>query len=102
MTPEQQQLHALGIANATRTQMAQACQEVRTGQLTLAKALEDPRAQATPVGRLLCAQRAWGPTKAQGLLNHLFIYPTRRVKDLTANQRNSLLEYAPLFGPVKR
>ena len=95
----EQSLHALRIANQTRIGASVLRAELAAKVITLEKALEDPRAQCMPVGRLLTAQPAWGPTKAHALLNYHHIWPTRRVRDLTPRQRQMIVEKAPSFGP---
>jgi hypothetical protein len=90
----EQSMAALQIAQKARMEMAVVRQQLLVGEITLAEALVDERAGAIPVGRLLCSQRQWGPVKAHTLLNRLMIWPTRRVRDLTANQRRMILEAA--------
>lgn len=88
----EQSMEALRIAQTARLEMAVVRQQLQVGEITLAEALEDSRAQCIPIGRLLCSQRQWGPVKAQTLLNRCLIWPTRRVRDLTDNQRRLILE----------
>jgi hypothetical protein len=92
MVDQAQAFQALEVANRVRTDGAQALREIKAGALTVGEALDDPRAQGIQVGRLLTAQRAWGPTKANKLLNRHGIWPTRRVRDLTKRQRRVLRE----------
>jgi hypothetical protein len=87
-----QQMEALEIANRVRFGGIHVRQEVTAGLITVAEALEDPRAGSMPIGRLLCAQRAWGPTKAHRLLNGLSIWPTRKVRELTERQKRLIAE----------
>jgi hypothetical protein len=92
MSPTEQRLSALEIANVVRTNGAAVLREIRVGVLTVGEAFDDPRAQGLAVGRVLTAQKRWGPTKANKLLNRHSIWPTRRVRDLTARQRRVLRE----------
>lgn len=87
MADQAQALRALEIANTSRLGAAEVRREIAAGVLTVDRALEDPRAQCMPIGRLLCARRGWGPTKVNRLLNLHRIWPTRQVRDLTARQR---------------
>jgi len=92
----EQSLHALRIANQARIGASVLRGELAARVITLERALEDPRAQCMPVSRLLTAQPGWGPRKANDLLNRNFIWPTRKVRDLTANQKRLIA------GQVKR
>jgi hypothetical protein len=94
VSDQAQAMQALLIANTNRLGAAEVRREVAAGVLTIDQALEDPRAQCMPIGRLLCARRGWGPTKANQLLNLHRIWPTRRVRDLTARQRRIIAEAA--------
>jgi hypothetical protein len=87
-----QQLQALAIANRVRSDGVAVQREIAAGTLTVVDALEDPRASGLHVGRLLCAQRGYGPGKAHRLLGSLGIWPTRRVRDLTERQRKLIAE----------
>lgn len=89
---------ALDLANRIRLDGAAVIREIHAGLLTVTDALDDPRAQALPIGRVLTAQRAWGPTKANKLLNAHYIWPTRRVRDLTPRQRRVLVDASSLGG----
>ncbi len=79
---------ALERANQARIHGQQIRIEVATGLLTLTDALDDPRAQAVPIGRLLLAQRNWGKARTDALCKRLSLWPMRRVRDLTAHQRH--------------
>jgi hypothetical protein len=87
-----QQLEALQIANRVRFDGMHVRQEVTAGVITVEQAFNDPRAERMQVGRLLCAQRGWGPSRVHRLLNTLMVWPTRRVGDLTERQRARILE----------
>lgn len=82
-----QRVQALTIANAARLAGVKVKADLHAGVITLAEALEDPRAQHAQIGQLLSAQRAWGETKTNALLGSLYVFPTRRVRDLTARQK---------------
>jgi hypothetical protein len=82
-----QAVEALRLANNVRCRGAVLRQEIADGVLTVAEALDDPRAQAMPIGRLVLAQPLWGPQKASGLFRRLEMWPQRRVRDLTDRQR---------------
>jgi hypothetical protein len=90
VSPTEQRQAALERANRARIDGAAVRRELAAGDLTVAQALEDPRAQRLQIGRLLTAQRGWGPTKANRLLNQHRIFPTRRVGALTPRQRDVL------------
>jgi hypothetical protein len=92
VSDQAQAMQALLIANTNRLAAAQVRREIAAGVLTVGQALEDPRSGCMPISRLLTAQRAWGPKKASRLLNSHGIWPTRRVRDLTARQRLVLRE----------
>lgn len=99
MSPTEQRFEALKMANEVRLGGAALKRELMAGDISLADALEDPRAQFVQVGQLLCAQRGWGPTKANKLLNSHRIYPTRRVRHLTPRQRRVV---GSVSRPVER
>jgi hypothetical protein len=92
MVEQAQAFQALELANRVRTDGAQVLREIKTGALRVGEAFDDPRAQGLPVGRVLTAQKRWGPAKANKLLNRHSIWPTRRVRDLTKRQRRVLRE----------
>lgn len=87
-----QQHDALKIANRVRTGGIVVRQEIAAGVLSIAEALDDPRAGHMTVGRVLGSRRYWGPSKAHALLRPLAIWPTRRVRDLTARQKGLIVE----------
>lgn len=90
-----QSLEALQRANANRMAAGEVRREVGCGLLPIYAALVDPRAGCMDIRRLLCAQRSWGPLKADTLLAGLGIHPTRKVRDLTDRQRNAIIEGTP-------
>lgn len=85
---------ALQIANRVRMDGAAVRHEITAGVLSIADALEDPRAAFMPIGRVLCAQVQWGPTRAHRLLTRMNppIWPNRRVRELTVRQRRAIVE----------
>jgi hypothetical protein len=87
-----QQHEALALANQVRIDGAHIRHELTAGLVTLEAGLHDTRAQFMPVGRLICTQRGWGPSKTHHLLGRLNIWPTRRVRDLTARQKAAIVE----------
>lgn len=87
-----QQSEALQLANQIRIAGSLVRAEIAAGLLTVEDALADPRAQVMPIGRLLCALPHWGPKKSSYLLNGAFIWPTRRVRDLTDRQKAVIVE----------
>lgn len=90
----EQSLHALKGANKARIDASVLRNEVAARILTVEQALEDPRSQCMPVSRLLTAQPWWGPKKANALLNRHFIFPTRKIRDLTPRQRSLIAKAA--------
>src|SRR3954453_6069931 len=82
-----QRREALEIANRCRLAGAQVRREIPAGTLSLADALDDPRAQQSPIGRLVLAQPRGGECKASRLFRRLEMWPQRRVRDLTDRQR---------------
>jgi hypothetical protein len=82
-----QRRQALEIANRCRLAGSQVRREIAAGTLSLADALDDPRAQQSPIGRLVLAQPRWGEQKASRLFRRLEMWPQRRVRDLTDRQR---------------
>lgn len=91
-----QNMHALGLANQARLDAVAIKAEIRTGQILVSVALEDPRAGVVPIGLLLIQQPKWGPDRVSRILARHFIGEHRRVRDLTTRQvdliRDALLE----------
>jgi hypothetical protein len=85
--------HMVALAEANRVKRAAAAvrYEVVNGDLPIAAALEDERAQPMRIADLLCAQRGWSPRRTRELLGGLHIGELRRVRDLTARQRRILV-----------
>lgn len=87
-----QGMEALEVAQQVRLAAAAVIAEVSCETLSISDALNDERAACLRIGRLLCAQRSWGPKKSTALLAGLGISPTRRVRDLTERQRSAFSE----------
>ncbi len=85
-----QHLKALALANEIRLAQAELKGEVRRGELSLADALEDPRAQRLRVEALLMAQWRWGVARARRALLRAGIVERRTVAELTPRQRRVL------------
>lgn len=92
-----QPMVALAEANRRRFGHAGVKAEVKAGTLTVADALDDPRAQTMPLMQLLCAQVRWGVHRSGRLMRACGIAPLGRgrhdrrvdrlVGDLTERQR---------------
>lgn len=91
-----QHLRALERANSVRLDAAQLRREVAAGRLTLAAALEDPRAQSLTLMRLLTAQRRWGAVRARRMLDAMPCSELLRVRDMTGRQRERAARLAAL------
>lgn len=87
-------LEALQIANRAKTWGGAVRQEIATGVLSVAEALDDPRAGHMRIGRVLTALHQYGPTRANRVLADMDfpISPTRRVRQLTARQKALIVE----------
>lgn len=94
-----QHLAALQRANEVRSSGVELRREIEAGELSIARALLDPRAGSLPIGRLLEAQRGWGEHKASRTLGRLRIPHSRRVSALTDRQR---LEVARVIEARRR
>lgn len=93
-----QRMSALTAANHVRIGRSQLRRDLHDGRITLAAALQDPRADTMPVGDLLRGQRRWGPTRVRVLLSRLMISETKRVGSLTDRQRGLIVEAACEVG----
>lgn len=87
----EQSMQALRKADEVRLPGVQVRREITCGVLTVAEALEDPRAGVVQIQRLLTSQPRVGLKRAHALLRPLHIWPTRRVRDLTAHQKAALV-----------
>lgn len=90
-----QWMTALERANEAREDACLVKREVAAGGLSLAAAMDDPRAGSIKIIELLVAQRRWGRTRARALLGREMISPERRVRELTERQRRVLGEATP-------
>lgn len=87
---------ALRRANKVRIGVSDLRKDLKSGKLSLRKALEDPRAQPGQVSHVLKAMPQWGPTRVRHLLIHrLDMNPAielRRIKNLTKREKKLILE----------
>ncbi len=81
---------ALDVANRVRIGMADVKREIGEGRLSIAKALDDPRAAGMTIFDLLLAQRRWSSRRTADFLEPLRISELRRVDSLTPRQRSFL------------
>lgn len=86
--------HMLAIRRAQASRLAGVAvkAELRAGTLTLADAIEDPRAGVLPVMDLLMALPQWGRWRASRLLAGLAVPDGARVRDLAPRQRRAIVE----------
>lgn len=87
-----QRMDALAIANEVRARNKAIKAEVTAGRLTLAEALEDPRAGGIAIYMLLMAQPGCGKVKTRQLLHRNLIWSGTKTRDLTARQRQLLID----------
>lgn len=87
-------LDALERANEVRVGRARLKQELATGEISLAGALDDERASTMPVGVLLRAQSRWGPRRVTRLCRGLRVSESRPVGGVTARQRALIADAA--------
>ena len=85
-----QQLEALAVANSRRYGWRDLKGELLAGEITLQKALVDPRAARQPIHRLLNSQSKWGASRTRRLLMQVGVYPLTAVDRLTERQRDAL------------
>jgi hypothetical protein len=95
-TAMMQRLDALESANDRRIAQARLLREIRVGAVTVADALEDPRAEKLTINALLTAQRWFGDAKAERVLRAagfagVPIWPLRRVEGLTERERAEIV-----------
>jgi hypothetical protein len=90
MSPTEQRLVALGLANRRRCEASRLKHEIASGSLSLTDALDDPRAQVVVVAVLLGCRRGWGRVKVRKALRAAGVSPTLRVRELTNRQRKVL------------
>lgn len=90
-----QHLEALDRANEKRLAGAALKRRLKSGEVTIAEALNDPAAGHLRVEDLLRAMNRWGRVRAQALLAEEHVSVTKRVDALTDRQR------AAIAGRVK-
>lgn len=90
------------MGNKVRTAAAQLKRELRTGSIGLTDALVDPRASHLEVLTLCSVPYRWGHRRAVDLLLRVNIPTNRRVRELTARQRQKLIHgyLDPQFSAV--
>ncbi len=77
----------LDAANRARRGHMIVKQEVGEDRLSIARALDDPRAATLTIYDLLSAQRRWGSVRTARFLERVQIGERRRVEQLTARQK---------------
>ena len=87
-----QYMDALARANEVRLARPALKREILDGSLSIADALDDPRAASMTVYQLLSAQRQWGRLRASSVLRGLRIGETQYVGKLTLRRRRVLAE----------
>jgi hypothetical protein len=92
--PPPQHLQALQLANRSRMAGSAVKRELDQGEITIAEALEDPRAGSVKIVELLAAQYRWGAWRARRLLADEMISEHKRVRELTARQRGAIARAA--------
>lgn len=85
-----QPVAALAIANDVRRDGAAVRREIKAGHLSVAEALADPRAGVLLVLLLVLSRPRTGRVMAEHILHCYRISHSRRVRDLTARQRDAL------------
>lgn len=90
----------LAIANETRFAISAVKREIAASRLTIAEALDDPRAQRLTIFDLFKAQRRWGPRTTRRALEDIGcrlgcppLPELKRVRDLTDRQRRAIAEF---------
>ena len=91
---DEQRKAALEKAAAARHARAELREKIKKGEITLDEVLdsEDPIAARMKVSALIESLPGYGKAKAAKIMNELGISPSRRVKGLSARQREQLLE----------
>lgn len=90
-TVEQRHSH-LQMANRARAAHSEIRAELAAGEISIAVALFDQRAQTLTIARLLTAQPHWGDFRTRTLLSRLEIRELKRVWELTTRQRVAIIE----------
>lgn len=92
MPTEEQRRAALVLSAKTRAERAELKRDMKAGKVTLAEALDDPRAQRIPIRQLLMSLPGIGSVKADLIMRVAGIAPSRRVKGVGIRQRQRLIE----------
>ena len=92
MPTEEQRRAALVLSARTRAERAELKRDMKAGKVTLAEALDDPRAQRIPIRQLLMSLPGIGSVKADLIMRVPGIAPSRRVKGVGIRQRQRLIE----------
>jgi hypothetical protein len=92
MPTEEQRRAALVLSARTRAERAELKRDMKAGKVTLAEALDDPRAQRIPIRQLLMSLPGIGSVKADLIMRVAGIAPSRRVKGVGIRQRQRLIE----------
>lgn len=90
--PLPQHMRALAKANVVRLAHAELKRELKRGELTLEDAMKDERAESIAVFDLLMSQHRWGRWRTRRLLGQLSIRDNKQVRELTARQRQAVLD----------
>lgn len=90
LTAEQRR-HNLELAMEARQARAELKRQLKAGQVTLADALDDERAQRMYVRQLLASLPGIAQSRAEGIMRSLGIAPERRVHGLGKRQRSALI-----------
>jgi hypothetical protein len=90
VTQQQQCMTALARGNALRLGYAEVRREIRSGVLSAADALDDERAAGLRVYDVVASQHRWGHVRTAWLLADVPVSEKRRVRDLTARQKDVL------------
>jgi hypothetical protein len=94
-----QYMQALQTANQRRLGFAALKRELHRREITLAEALDDPRALGKlTIYQVLSAQLRWGRTRTLRFLRHVAIPEMRRIEDLTDRQRTLILTHDKGFS----
>lgn len=96
-TPErsrQQRLEALRRANDVRSERARLKERLRTGEVAITEVLTSPPpcVQTAKVVDLLLAVPKYGRVRANKVLEHCRVSPSKTISGLTPRQRKDLVE----------
>lgn len=85
----QQSMEALAVANGVRQARCELKRQIRAGETTVARVLEDPPSALDhmPIWELLNAQHRWGCHRSRHFLRSLRISELRPVGGLTVRER---------------